>query len=110
FAARNHLEPGSRVAAVINGRRRYLDTVGIVSSPEYVYSIRPGEIMPDDSRFGVFWMEQRALGAAFDLDRAFNDVAIVLAPAARSGSVIAELDVILGQYGGTGAIDRSQQL
>ena len=79
FVEANGLKPGDRVAAVINGRRRQLSIVGVALSPEYVYSIRPGEIIPDNRRFGIFWMERRALGAAFDMEGGFNDVAIGVA-------------------------------
>ena len=53
--------PGDRVAALINGRRRWLTIVGIALSPEYVYAIRPGELFPDKRRFGIFWMGAAAL-------------------------------------------------
>ena len=48
--------------------------VGLALSPEYIYPIRPGELMPDEARFGLFWMERRALGSAFQMEGAFNDV------------------------------------
>ena len=48
-------------------RRRALTIVGIGLSPEYVYSIRPGELFPDNRRYGVFWMHRPALASAFDL-------------------------------------------
>ena len=54
--------PGDRVRAVINGRLRRLTIVGVALSPEYVYSIRPGELVPDDRRFGIFWMERASAG------------------------------------------------
>ena len=37
---------------------------GIALSPEYVYAMPPGGIIPDDRRFGVLWMSRRALEAA----------------------------------------------
>jgi putative ABC transport system permease protein len=73
FAMAHNFVPGATVAATINGRRRDLRIAGIALSPEYIYSIRPGEIVPDNARFGVFWMEQRALSAAFNMEGAFND-------------------------------------
>lgn len=109
FTAANGLRPGDRVAAIINGRRRELTIVGIALSPEYVYSIRPGEIVPDNSRFGIFWMERQALGAAFDMEGGFNDVAIGLATGASAAEVIAQLDRLLEPYGGLGAIPRALQ-
>lgn len=53
FADAHGLKIGDRVHAVLNGTRRQLTMVGTVQSPEYVYAIAPGELVPDDSRFGV---------------------------------------------------------
>jgi putative ABC transport system permease protein len=110
FGVANRLQPGSRVAAVINGRRRALTIVGLALSPEYVYSIRPGELIPDDRRFGVLWMERRALASAFDMEGGFNDVALGLTPGGSSAEVIARLDRLLAPWGGLGAIPRAQQM
>ena len=103
--------PGDTVPAVINGRLRRLTIVGVALSPEYVYSIRPGELVPDDRRFGIFWMDQRALAAAFDMEGGFNDVvAHAVARTRRADDVIARLDRLLEPYGGRGAIPRALQL
>ena len=96
--------------AVINGRLRQLTIVGVALSPEYIYSIRPGELVPDDKRFGIFWMDRRALGAAFDMEGGFNDVVLTLAPGTPPAEIIARLDRILDPYGGLGAIPRALQL
>ncbi len=110
FADAHGLRPGDSLHAVLNGRRRRLEIVGIGLSPEFIYTIRPGELIPDDKRFGVFWMERRALAAAFDMEGGFNDVALLLMPEARSEAVIQELDDLLRPYGGWGAIPRDLQL
>jgi putative ABC transport system permease protein len=109
FANANHLSPGDSVTAVINGRRRDLRIVGIALSPEYVYAIRPGELVGDDARFGVFWMDRKALATAFQMEGAFNDVSLALAPGADSKDVMERLDRLLDRYGGLGAIPRAQQ-
>jgi putative ABC transport system permease protein len=109
FALARGLEPGDRVGAIINARRRELQIAGIALSPEYVYSIRPGELIPDDSRFGVFWMERRALASAFNMEGGFNDAVVRLAPGASEDDVMARLDQLLGPYGGLGAIPRALQ-
>ncbi|MQA31862.1 MAG: ABC transporter permease, partial [Luteitalea sp.] len=80
FVTANRLALGAQVGAVVNGRLRRLTIVGVALSPEHVYSIRPGEIVPDNRRFGTFWMERQALASAFDMEGGFNDVALVLAP------------------------------
>jgi putative ABC transport system permease protein len=110
FAVAHGLNPGDRVPAVINGRLRYLTIVGIALSPEYIYSIRPGELVPDDKRFGIFWMDRQALGAAFDMEGGFNDVVLRLAPGVSTEETIARLDRLLEPYGGLGAIPRALQL
>ncbi len=109
FAEEHGLEPGDRVAAIINGRRRELVIAGIALSPEYVYVIGPGDFLPDHRRFGIFWMERRALAAAFDLEGGFNHVSLELSPGANEAEVIAGLDRLLEDYGGHGAIGRNLQ-
>ena len=109
FAISRTLSPGDRIGAIINGRRRELQIVGIALSPEYVYSIRPGELIPDDTRFGVFWIHGRGLAAAFDMEGGFNNLALTLQPGASVDDVIARLDRLLAPYGGLGAIPRSLQ-
>ena len=110
FAAAHGLEPGDSVGAIINGRRRELRIVGLALSPEYIYPIRPGELLPDERHFGVFWMDGRALAAAFQMEGAFNNVVVTLMRGASEPDVIAGLDRLLEpQYGGLGAIPRALQ-
>ena len=101
---------GQRFGAVVNGRRVELEIVGVGLSPEYTYSVGPGMLFPDDRRFGVFWMRREGLGAAFDLDGAFNDVSLRLARGALLPEVLREVDRVLEPYGGRGAIARADQL
>jgi putative ABC transport system permease protein len=110
FATAHGLVPGDRVGAVINGRRRDLVIVGIALSPEYIYSIRAGDLLPDPARFGIFWMERRSLAAAFDMEGGFNEVSAALAPTASEESVAAALDQRLAPYGALGTIPRRLQL
>ncbi len=110
FADAHGLEPGDSLHAVINGHRRRLVIAGVALSPEYIYSIAPGALMPDDRRFGVLWMSRRALEAALDLDGAFNDIALKLMPSADEVEVIARLDDLIRVYGGLGAFARAIQI
>lgn len=110
FALAHDLDSGATVEAVINGRKRPLEIVGIVLSPEYVYAIRTGDLMPDDARYGIFWMGRRALATAFDMEGAFNDVALQLVRGAAVDGVIADLDRLIAPYGGLGAIPRALQV
>jgi putative ABC transport system permease protein len=110
FAAANGLRPGDRFDAVLNGQRRSLTITGLALSPEFIYTIGPGALMPDDRRFGVLWMSHDAAAGAFDLRGAFNDVALKLARGTAEGPVLAAVDVLLEPYGGTGAHGRDQQV
>ncbi|HWE16720.1 MAG TPA: ABC transporter permease, partial [Hyphomicrobiaceae bacterium] len=65
FAAAHGFVPGSRFSAILNGRKRSLVVVGTALSPEFVYAIGPGDFMPDDRRFGVVWIAEKALAAAY---------------------------------------------
>jgi putative ABC transport system permease protein len=109
FARAHHLEPGDTIGAIVNGRRRELRIVGLALSPEYVYTIRPGELFPDEARFGILWMERRALASAFQMDGAFNDVVLKLMHGASDREVTTALDRVLAPYGGVGAIPRALQ-
>lgn len=110
FAQANGLRPGDRFRAVLNGRLRELMVTGHLLSPEYIYTIGPGAMMPDDRHFGLIWMREPAAAAAFDLDGAFNDLTLRLSRGAHEAAVIAELDRILAPYGGTGAHGRDRQI
>jgi len=110
FMVANTLELGDHVPAVLNGRLRQLTIVGVALSPEFIYSIRPGELVPDDKRFAIFWMDEQALAAAFDMEGGFNDIVLAVAPGASTDEVIARIDRILEPYGGLGAIPRALQL
>lgn len=110
FAQAHELQAGDTVVAILNGRRKELEIVGIALSPEYLYSIRPGDILPDDKRFGVFWMGLTPMEAAFDMDGAFNNVTASMMPEANEAEILARLDDLTETYGGQGAYGRDDQV
>ncbi len=110
FAEAHGLVPGDRLAVVINGRYQRLLVAGIALSPEFIYQIRPGEIIPDFSRYAILWMNRHALEAAFNMEGAFNSLTLSLAPGASPQGVIAGLDLLLEPWGGLGAYGRADQL
>lgn len=110
FADANKFDPGDFLNVILNGRQKKLRIVGVALSPEYVYEIRPGDIFPDNKRFGVIWMNEKTVAAIFDMKGAFNDAALTLTPKVDTEQVISDLDRLLENYGGTGAFQRSEQL
>jgi putative ABC transport system permease protein len=109
FAASHGFVPGSSFSAILNGRKRELVIVGVALSPEFIYAVGPGDIMPDDRRFGVIWMSEKALASAFDLDGAFSAVNLKLLPEASEREVRQRLDALLERYGGQAAYGRKDQ-
>jgi putative ABC transport system permease protein len=109
FANAHAFTPGARFAAILNGRKRELVVVGIALSPEFVYSIGPGDIMPDDRRFGIVWMSEKALASAYDLEGAFSSVNLKLLRGASERETIKRLDALLDRYGGRAAYGRRDQ-
>lgn len=109
FAKAHAFEPGARFSAILNGRKRELTIVGIALSPEFIYTVGPGDLMPDDRRFAVIWMSEKALASAYDLDGAFSAVAVKLLRNAPEREVILRLDDLLDRYGGRAAYGRKDQ-
>lgn len=110
FAHAHGLEPGDRLSAVINGKLRDLLIVGHALSPEYVFAVDSGLLMPDDARFTPLWMLEDAIAAAYQMEGGFNDMAVKLEPGANEDAVLAAIDRVLKPYGGLGALPREHQL
>lgn len=110
FAQAHALQLGARFYAILNGRRQQLTLVGTALSPEFIQQMRPGSAFPDYKRYGVMWMGRRALGQAYDMHGAFNDLALSLSQGAHSQAVIDRIDDLLKPYGGQGAYTRKDQL
>jgi putative ABC transport system permease protein len=109
FARANSLSLGSRIGAVLNGRWKVLRVVGLALSPEYVYEVGPGMVVPDNRRFGVLWMNAQGLATAFSMKGAFNDLTLALARGASASDVIDAVDRLLAPHGGFRAYDRTEQ-
>jgi len=110
FGAAHGLHPGDSIIALINGKRRKLLIVGTALSPEFVYAIGPGALMPDKQRFAVLWMDRDVLAAAFNLENAFNAVSLTTYRGTNADAIIDRLDDLLARYGGIGAYARANQI
>lgn len=110
FTTANRLGVGDSIDALIYGTRQRLTIVGIGLAPNYIYALAPGDLIPDNTRFGIFWMGQEALEAATDRTEAINALAITLRRGASEADVIRQVDTILAPYGGTGAYGREDHM
>lgn len=106
FASAHGIVPGNKIDVTLNGVRRVFNVVGTAQSPEFIYSAAPGEMIPDDTRFGVIWIGRQALAAALDLRGSFNEVLFTLVRNANVDAVLDNVDRILDAYGTPGAYGR----
>ncbi|MCP4231734.1 MAG: hypothetical protein GY771_16515, partial [bacterium] len=104
------LKPGDELTATINGKQKKLKIVGVALSPEYIYQIKPGSLIPDFERYAILWMGITPMRAAFDMEGAFNDLVLSTSPNADEAEIIDRLEDILVTYGGLGAYGRKDQL
>jgi putative ABC transport system permease protein len=106
FAVAHDMGLGSRFSAILNGRKQELVVVGTALSPEFIYTIGPGETITDNHRFGIIWMSEKALANVYNLDGAFSSVTVKLLRNASESEVIKRLDGLLDPYGGQAAYGR----
>jgi putative ABC transport system permease protein len=109
FAQAHGLQTGDKLSAIINGHRKTLRIVGIALSPEHIYVIQPGTLFPDAQRYGVLWMARTPLAVAYNMEGAFNDLALSLFPGTTLDTVLEQLDLLLANYGGIGSYGRADQ-
>jgi putative ABC transport system permease protein len=109
FAEAHGFAPGARFSAILNGKKRELVIVGTALSPEFVYTVGPGDLMPDDRRYAIVWMTEKALASVYNLDGAFSSVSVRLQRNASERGVISQLDTLLDGYGGQAAYGRKDQ-
>lgn len=110
FAKAHGFVPGDHFSAIINGKKQELDIVGLVLSPEHIYSIGPGDMVPDPKRFGVFFMSENALSGLFNMENSFNDLSATTMRNAGIKQIMGDIDDLLKPYGGVGAYDREDQI
>jgi putative ABC transport system permease protein len=109
FANANHIQLGNELTVTLYGRQYALTVVGIALSPEFIYEIAPGGLLPDNRSFGVLWLRRNAIEGSAQLDGAFNHISFTLAKNATRPRAIDKVDQILKPYGSLGAIDRDDQ-
>jgi putative ABC transport system permease protein len=108
YAQARAVRPGDAIDVILNGRLQAFRVVGIALSPEFVFATRSGLPLPDDRNFVVLWASEDAVAGAFDMQGAFNDLVLTLAPGAAKAAIVEELDRLLMPYGGIGAYDRRE--
>lgn len=109
FAIAHGIREGTLLVTV-NGHQRRMTIVGVASTPEFLYQLAPGSLVPDFANYVIVWMNRRPLEAAYNMTGAFNQVAARLEPGASLNDAIDAWDAILEPYGALGAYGRADQL
>ncbi len=110
FAEAHNLKIGDQIAAIISGKWKKMTICGVALSPEFILLMKPEAMSPDFKRYGILWMNRKALSEAYDMDGAFNSVVLTLQPQARLSDVLRAIDNVVGKYGGFGAYGRNDQI
>ncbi|MBT8458579.1 MAG: ABC transporter permease, partial [Boseongicola sp.] len=103
FASAHSISPGDSIKVTLAGSRKLFKVVGTAQSPEFIYYAAPGELIPDDARFGVIWINRSTLAAALDLEGAFNEALFTLLRGVNKAAIIDRIDQVLEPYGTVGA-------
>ena len=110
FARAHGLRPGDHLVVTLHGARLEFRIAGLAISPEFIYTVPPGDFASDPERFAVLWVPKRAMEAAYGLDGAFNEAVVTLSHGADGRAVLAALDRMLAAYGASGAYARADQI
>lgn len=110
FLLAHNFGAGDRITANIYGVKRELIIVGAGLSPEFLYSIPPGELVPNASRYAIMWMGKEALDHAFNMNGAFNEVVFTVDRSANLDAVLKSVDDVLEPYAGYGAYGRDDHM
>ena len=110
FAGANGISVGDEIAIILRGRKVKVSITGFATSPEHVYAIAAGELVPDEKRYGVVWMNERPLSQIAGWEGAFNEAVFRAAADRNIASLIAEIDQRLSTFGAAGAYSREDQI
>ncbi|WP_370193034.1 ABC transporter permease [Aurantimonas coralicida] len=110
FAKAHAFRIGDSFSAILNGRKERLQITGTVLSPEFIYTIGPGDMVPDPRRYAILYMPEDVLGPVFDRKEAFNNLVLRLMPGASEPAVLMAVDRLLEPYGGMAAYGRKHQM
>jgi len=83
FARARCIREGDTIHLIMNGQKKALFVVGTAMSSEYVYMMPPGAIVPEPSRYGVFYVKEGFGEDALGFHGACNSLVGLLSQEAR---------------------------
>ncbi|MGH1415245.1 MAG: FtsX-like permease family protein [Pelagimonas sp.] len=109
FADANGFELGDQFGVNLNGRKQQLTIIGTALSPEFVYTIGPGALIPQNESFGILWLPDDVMDAGFGMSGAFNSLAMTVLPRASIEPIKDQVEHLLDPYGAATPMGRDQQ-
>ena len=110
FAEANNIHDNATIGVVLNGRLQWFKIVGTGLSAEYINQIKPGDMFPDYKHHVIIWMRRSPLAKAYDLESAFNYLAVSVYNPQALDAVQERVDALLRPYGSSGSYPRKYQL
>ncbi len=99
FADYYDLKVGDQVTPIIQGHKKPLTIVGIVSSPEYlVVSASKQDFLPSPRTFAVLFVSLPDLQSWMGLTGQINNINVLIQPKADRDAVIASIEPLLRPY------------
>ena len=100
FAEARNIRIGETVRPQIGGREYELTVRGIVASPEHIYLMEDEQnLLPQPSKYGIFYVSQDFARQAFGFSGAYNQVLITLKDPREDDLFKDELEKVLERYG-----------
>ena len=109
FAQAHQLRIGDTLLANLGGKQQRIEVVGIGLSPDSIYVVQPGLLLSDNRLYGILWLPRENLEAAWNMEGAWNHLAVELENESDRYKIQSQIDQLLAPYGGTGSIDRDDQ-
>jgi len=109
FAKAHNYQVGEFIYPTIRGEEVRFRIVGIVQSPEYIYSIQSEQyLVPTPDSFGVMFIPEREAEVLLDLSGRINEVCVKTTPDTRA-RVAALIEPMTDRYGGEKPVTREEQ-
>lgn len=111
FFKAHKLKTGDYLYPVINGTEIKLKVIGSAKSPEYVYPVKDGgELVPDNSKFGIVYIKKSFGQAIFGYEGSINNVCMLLSEGTDIKNAKDDVKKILEPFGVTGVIEKNDQV
>lgn len=109
YANERKIKIGDIVRPLSNGEKRELTVAGIISSPEYFYSISSKGEIPTPGGFAVIYMAQNEVERIWKRPPSYNSISITIKDGADRDRIINEVEDILDPFSVIETVEQEDQ-